>query len=322
MTHLARDAQTSLSSASIDLVLCEGTIMRRGRLPLTALRSFEAAGRLLSFTSASEELFVSQAAISRQVRELEALVGKPLFLRHHRSVTLTAAGQSLLDVLSSAFDRVTAELAHLSRADQQMKLIVNAEPGFAAGWIAPRLAEFQDQNADIEILIESDVRLIDLRRHPAELAVRHSAEIRDWPHTHSRCLADVNLTPVLSPMLLNNGPGIRTPSDLLRYPLLHEDNRDLWGHWMKAAGIEAASYENGPIFSDSGIVQQSAVRGAGIALADELLAEEEISKGLLIRPFNLSISFGAYWLVARDFDKLSPGAARFATWLETSLQKT
>ena len=295
--------------------------MKRGRLPLTALRSFEAAGRLLSFTSASEELFVSQAAISRQVRELEALVGKPLFLRHHRSVTLTAAGQSLLDVLSGAFDKVSAELDHLSHSRQKMKLIVNAEPGFASGWIAPRLSHFHDQNADLEIIIESDVRLIDLRRHPAELAVRHSAEIQGWSHSHSRWLADVKMTPVLSPMLIENGAGIRTPSDLLHYPLLHEDNRDLWGQWMKAAGIEAVSDENGPIFSDYGIVQQSAVRGTGIALADELLAEEEISKGLLIRPFDISISFGAYWLVARDFDNLSPGAARFATWLEASLQK-
>lgn len=296
--------------------------MKRGRLPLTALRSFEAAGRLLSFTSASEELFVSQAAISRQVRELETLVGKPLFTRHHRSVTLTADGQSLLDILSGAFDKVASELDRLSHTGPQMKLIVNAEPGFASAWIAPRLTEFHDQNTDLEIIIESDVRLIDLRRHPAELAVRHSAEIRGWSRVHSRWLADVKMTPVISPMLLNSGPGIRTPSDLLNYPLLHEDNRDIWGQWMKAAGIESASDENGPIFSDYGIVQQSAVRGTGIALADELLAEEDISKGLLVRPFDISLSFGAYWLVARDFDKLSPGAARFATWLTATLQKT
>lgn len=124
--------------------------MKRGRLPLTALRSFEAAGRLASFTEAAAELFVSQAAISRQIRDLEALIGKPLFERHHRSVSLTADGEALLTVLTDSFDRIGESLDALSDAKRAGTLRVSAEPSFAGCWLVPHLAQFQAEHPEIE----------------------------------------------------------------------------------------------------------------------------------------------------------------------------
>ena len=116
--------------------------MRRGRLPLTALRSFEAAGRLLSFTRAAEELFVSQAAISRQIRELEASIGRPLFERRHRAVALTDEGARLLATLTESFDRIDATLSALSATPAQ-SVTISVEPTFAALWMVPNLADFR-----------------------------------------------------------------------------------------------------------------------------------------------------------------------------------
>src|SRR5690606_37693902 len=117
--------------------------MKRGRLPLTALRSFEAAGRLGSFTLAADELAVSQAAVSRQVKELEADLGRPLFERRHRAVRLTPAGQALLAVLSRSFDAIDASLSEVRGRRGGGLVEISAEPSFAACWLVPHLDDFR-----------------------------------------------------------------------------------------------------------------------------------------------------------------------------------
>src|SRR4029079_13568189 len=119
--------------------------VKRGRLPLTALRSFEAAGRQLSFSRTAEELFVSQAAISRQIRELEALIGKPLFERLHRKVELTETGQALLGQLTASFDRIAPRLAEIVSKPAQSPLRVSVEPSFAGEFLIQRLNSFRQQ---------------------------------------------------------------------------------------------------------------------------------------------------------------------------------
>src|SRR5690242_259680 len=130
--------------------------MKRGRLPLTALRSFEVAGRLESFTLAAEELFISQAAVSRQIRELEQLLGEPLFERRHRSVLLTGSGRKLLAVLTPSFDRIDECLEDIRGASMSADLKVSVEPSFAACWLVPRLPEFRKRHPDVEILLDAD----------------------------------------------------------------------------------------------------------------------------------------------------------------------
>ena len=180
--------------------------MKRGRLPLTALRSFEAAGRLLSFSRAAEELFVSQAAVSRQIRELETLVGKPLFERLHRRVVLTDAGQQLIAQLTTSFDDIDRVLSRIVAEPAQAILKVSVEPSFAGALLIPRLYEFQKLHPEIDVTIDSDMRLVEFRSHEAEIAVRFSAVATSWPRTQAHHLHDVSLTPVLAPELLAAGP--------------------------------------------------------------------------------------------------------------------
>ncbi len=290
--------------------------MKRGRLPLTALRSFEAAGRLASFTLAAAELFVSQAAISRQIRELEDLVGRPLFERRHRSVRLTAEGRTLLSVLTSAFDMVGDSLEALSgrRASQTLK--VSAEPSIAGCWLVPHLAEFQSEHPQIDLVIDADPRLTDFRSGDADIAIRYSLTLSSWPRVEARRLGGVEMIPVIAPELAGSGRPISTPVDLMQHPLLHEDNREAWQQWFTAAGAGPVRIERGAIFTDGAMVLQAALRGNGVGLIDRDHARDELAAGRLLQPFDVSVPYGAFFLVARRFDALSESAQAFAAWVE------
>lgn len=293
--------------------------MKRGRLPLTSLRSFEAAGRLESFTLAAEELFVSQAAVSRQVKELETTVGRPLFERRHRSVRLTPAGRALLDVLTRAFDAIDAGLSEIGGGRGGALLEISAEPSFAAGWLVPNLDDFRSGAPDVDVSVDSDMRLIEFRTHEAEIAIRHSATATAWPRTQAERLMEVEMVPVVAPSLLAAGPALRTPRDLLAHTLLHEENRSVWERWFAAAGLAGVRLGRAQIFAEGNLVLQAALRGHGAALVDRFLAAEEIAAGRLAQPFALSVRHGAYWLVARDFRRLSPEAAAFRAWIRARL---
>lgn len=289
--------------------------MKRGRLPLTALRSFEAAGRLGSFTLAADELLVSQAAVSRQVKELEAELGKPLFERRHRNVRLTPSGHALLDVLSRAFDAMDASLSEIRGRRGGGLLEISAEPTFAACWLVPNLDDFHADHPQIDVVVDSDARLIEFRTQDAEIAIRHGTDARAWPRAVADHLADVEMVPVMMPCLLADGPPLNEPADLLAYTLLHEENRSAWQTWFAAAGLPEVARGRAQIFTEGNLVLQAALRGHGVALVDRSFAAEDIAEGRLVQPFDISIRYGAYWLVARNFDRLSPQARAFRQWL-------
>jgi LysR family transcriptional regulator, glycine cleavage system transcriptional activator len=289
--------------------------MKRGRLPLTALRSFEVAGRLLSFTRAAEELFVSQAAISRQIRELEAAIGRPLFQRRHRAVVLTDDGASLLATLTDAFDRIDASLSTLAESTVSQAVTISVEPSFAALWMVPNLPEFRALHPDIDVRIESDPRLIEFRSNEAVLAIRHGSSGGTWPRTEARHLTEEEMVPVIAPSLLRTGTALKRPADLQQFELLHEENRRVWADWFRAAGAPEDSCDRGPVLADGGLIMQAALRGHGVGLCVQLFAEEEIAAGRLVQPFDTGLSFGAYYLVARNFQALPEPAIALANWL-------
>ncbi|RUT98625.1 LysR family transcriptional regulator, partial [Mesorhizobium sp. USDA-HM6] len=213
--------------------------MKRGRLPLTALRSFETAGRHLSFSRAAEELYVSQAAISRQIRELETFLRQPLFLRLHRRVELTDAGHRLLDQLVRSFDDIDRVLSELATSPAQSVVRVSVEPSLAAVWLVPRLNRFRQLRPDIDVSLDVDPRLIEFRSDQPELALRFSPHASSWPRSDAERLASTVDSPVLSPALLASGPPLEKPVDLRQYTLLHEENRQSWARWFEAAGVAA-----------------------------------------------------------------------------------
>ena len=289
--------------------------MKRGRLPLTALRSFEAAGRLENFTLAAEELFVSQAAISRQIRGLEEEMGRPLFERQHRRVVLTSAGRALLDVLTACFDRMENALGATAAGEVRHLVHISVEPSFASGRLLAALPDFAENNPDIDVQMESDSRLIGFRGKGPVLAVRYSAGARSWPRVEARHLYDCEMAAVAAPELIGDNTIPDKPADLLRFPLVHEENRDLWARWFSTAGVHGSGFERGPIFDDASLVLQAAIRGQGIAIVDLAMARGELEAGRLVRLFDTVLLHGGYFLVARDFRRLPPAARILADWL-------
>lgn len=293
--------------------------MKRGHLPLTALRSFEVAGRLGSFTRAADELFISQAAVSRQIRDLETTLGEALFERRHRSVHLTDAGHRLLAILTTSFDKIGDCLDGIRSSRKQNSLSISSEPSFAASWLVPQLPDFQALHADIDVTVDSDSRLAEFRSGEAQIAIRHSVTDTSWPRSQSRHLADVWMIPVAAPAVLTQS-AIRAPGDLLNLPLLHEENRDVWNRWFEAAGVTRPEAVRGVVYADGGLVLQAVLRGQGIGLVDRIFAEDEIRAGRLACVFDLAIPHGAYFLVARRFDQLTDPARLFSTWITSKFQ--
>jgi len=295
--------------------------MKRGRLPLTALRSFESAGRLGSFTAAAEELFVSQAAISRQIRDLEFQLGRPLFERVHRGVLLTEDGAKLLAVLTSSFDDIDAALSDIGHAEQAGHVTISSEPTFAALWLVPNLQAFRTRHPHVDVTIESDPRPVEFRASDAEIAIRFSEAATSWPRTEAMPLTQTMMIPVAAPSLIDGEKPIRLPADLIGQTLLHDENRDIWSHWFHLAGLEAPENDRGPVFADGALVLQAVLRGHGVGLLDHIFAGEEIAAGRVMPLFDVEFPCGAYFVVARDFSRLSQGAKCFVDWISGEFAK-
>ncbi|MBU6449849.1 MAG: LysR family transcriptional regulator [Rhodospirillales bacterium] len=292
--------------------------MKRGRLPLTALRSFEAAGRQQSFTLAAAELFVSQAAVSRQIRELEELLGHDLFLRRHRQVMLTERGQALLGLLTESFDDISRILDDIRAAPPDKPLRISVEPSFAACWLVPRLNSFRETYPEIEVMIVSEARMVEFRTGEAEIGIRWSGAASSWPRMQARLLTKAVMSPVLSPNLLKQSASPLTPADLLEHTLLHEEKRSYWQQWYVAAGLPDVPPQPGPLFAGTSLALDAAARGHGVALGDNVLVEDMLRMGDLVQPFETAIPCGAYWLVAPHFERLSPAALVFSNWLQAA----
>lgn len=288
--------------------------MRRSRLPLTALRAFEAAGRLLSFTAAADELRVTQAAVSRQVRDLEALVGKPLFERLHRRVELTDAGERLMVDLTASFDALERALADVGAGPAPEVLEISVEPSFAACWLLPRLADFRDRHPDIDVSVDSDRRPVEFRASATAAAIRFSSGRSEWPRTTAELLFDACILPVHAPSLRETLPALRDPADLLRWPLIHEETRDMWTAWFRACGV-TGDVGRGPLFADGALTLQAARAGQGVALAEPRFAADDLSAGRLVMPFDRPIPCGRYFLVTPQGRRPAPALLRFRAWL-------
>ena len=289
--------------------------MNLSRLPLTALRSFEAAGRLLSFTSAAEELFVTQAAISRQIRELEDRLGLALFTRHHRHVALTAAGQRLLATLTESFSAIAHRMDTLCDLEQEVPVTVSAEPGFATCCLMPRLGRFHREYPNIAVSIDSETKVVDFKTSEVELALRFSFSRTSWPGVESRKLVSSPLSPVLSPSLMSDPAQIKQAIENRDITIIHDESRDAWREWLEAAGMDPELAMPGPHYTDTNLVVQAALRGIGIINPGLAVVRDDLATGRLIQPFDIEIARSSYYLVAPSFQKLRPQARAFTNWL-------
>lgn len=286
--------------------------MKRSRLPLNALRAFEAAGRHQSFKLAADELSVSDAAVSRQVRDLEVLLDTRLFEREHRRVQLTEVGSQLLASVSQSFDAIDAAVSRLAPAPLRKVVSVSVEPTFATLFLVPRLEDFAQKHPDIEVLFDSSANLVDVSAGGPRLAIRHSLRHSSWPRSQAQLLMDNRLTPMVAENV--SSTRLQEPEDLINIRLLRDENDEAWVGWLTSAGVTGTPIW-GPVFSNAAIALQGAELGQGAALGNRILAAELLAKGSLYAPFGFELPSGAYWLVAPDFRDLDSAETIFCQWI-------
>ena len=295
--------------------------MSRRIAPLNALRAFEAAARHLSFTKAAEELHVTPAAISHQIKALEEHCGAPLFRRLTRSLLLTDQGQAALPVLREGFDMLAAASLQLSRARDDNVLTVSAAPSIAGKWLVSRLERFRQRHPDIDVRLDATNRVTDFDRDGVDLVIRYGGG--NYPGLHVESLLSTSVFPVCSPELLENGPPLNVPDDLVHHTLLHVDwtsqnaTWPSWRMWLLAAGVKGVDVERGPRFNDAGLVMQTAIAGQGVALATDVLAIDDLAAGRVVRLFEICVpvDFGYHIVIPRERAKI-PKVAAFTAWLQ------
>tara|TARA_R110000824_G_scaffold118960_14_gene271925 strand:- start:46062 stop:47036 length:975 start_codon:yes stop_codon:yes gene_type:complete len=286
--------------------------------PLNALRAFEAAARHGNFSRAAEELHVTHAAVSHQVRALEEEAGVALFHRTGRAVVLTDAGRSLLPILTSAFDEM-AEGWALTRGDVGGPVTVSVEPSFAARWLVMRLGKFNRAHADIGLRLIPSSEMTDFERQDVDIGIRYG--LGGWDKLTCERLFEATVYPVCSPALLlaamDQGHPIQEPADLVHHNLLHEETVAHWEAWLEAAGIEGADWASrGSLFVEASLALQAAAAGQGVALANDPLAMADLSEGRLVRLFELETPDDeAYWLVYPERSARKAKVQAFRNWI-------
>lgn len=288
--------------------------MRR-RLPsLNALKAFEATARHESITKAAAELFVTQGAVSQQVKGLEAELGVRLFQRERQRVALTEAGRLYLEVVRDAFDRLGMGTERLLQRENSGTLTVTTSPNFAAKWLVHRLGRFSESHPGIDLRVSASIQHVDFAREDIDLAIRHGDG--NWAGMQVSRLCTEQLFPVCSPRLAAQNPALRSPADIPHHALLHVNGRGDWTRWLAQAGFEGVEARRNLDFNQASMAIDAAVDGQGIALARTALAAGDIISGRLVRPFAQAIEAPfAFWIVCPKAVADLPKIATFRDWL-------
>ena len=291
--------------------------------PLNALRAFEAAARHLSLTRAALELNVTPGALSHQIRGLEDHLGLKLFDRGVRSIALTAAGKALQPGLQTGFLHIRDALASLRRLGDARVLVVSAPPGFTSKWLAPRLYRFSIAWPDIDVRVSSSINNANFIVDGVDAAVRNLAV--DAAHDQAlevEKLIDQSLVPVCSRAFVEKHGPFATPDRLKRVPLIHDDSLSsrarmpTWADWFAAAGVRDADVSRGLRFDSADHALDATVEGAGVLLALDALAYDDLRTGRLVMPFDLALPSGrCYAFVCPKTRRDSANVQAFRAWL-------
>jgi len=285
--------------------------------PLNAVRAFEAAGRYVSFSRAAEELHVTPGAISRHVKLLEDTLGVQLFHRHAQGLTLSKPGLRLLPQFTDALQGITRAVDSLQADETEVRVI--SEPTIGIRWLFPRLPHFQQIHPDLTVTVGLFNKGYDdffdggydLGIEQALMRSNRPAELEATP------LRQEDLTPVCSPAILESGPPLINPEDVLNYTLLHPstDYWD-WKKWFDGAGLDPADAEGGQVFDTTETALRATLSGLGITIGDLFLVREELASGQLVVPFDLIVSANTgYSLLCRPGGYRDPKLSAFRDWL-------
>ncbi|MFT5814409.1 MAG: LysR family glycine cleavage system transcriptional activator [Psychroserpens sp.] len=282
--------------------------------PLNALRAFEASARQLSFTRAAEELFVTQAAISHQIKALEDNLGIKLFMRKNRSLLLTEEGQSYYLDIKDVFNALHDATERLLARGDKGAITVSLQPSFAIHWLVPRLNTFSLLHPDIDVRIKAVDQPENSLTEDVDLAIYYGRG--RWKDIHSEQLHTEYLIPVCSPLLLSGKKPLNNIEDLANHTLLHDTSRRDWKRWFKHVDVRGGNVNHGPIFSHSSMVLQAAIHGQGVALAHSVLAKPDIDSGRLVCPFkDVLVSKNSYYIVCREQQLELGKIAAFREWV-------
>ena len=294
---------------------------------LDLIRGFEAAARLLSFTQAAQELFITQSAVSRQVKALEDALGVALFERHHREIRLTDAGQRMFRSATEALRLLTDTAEGIRGAGAAKSVTVSCTMGFASLWLVPRLMDFRDEHAEIDIRIAANNRIIDIDREHIELAVRYGPP--DVVPAGAVKLFGEEVFAVCSPALLNKrGKPLATPQDLRHHVLLHSEAADgkwlsgSWAVWLEAMQLRNLQPAGSLRFSHYDQLIQAAIDGQGVALGISPLVKRHLKQGRLVAPFEQRFaSPRAYHLIIAKHSRERPEVQAFVAWLTRTAKR-
>ena len=309
--------------------------------PLNALRVFEAAARHLSFKEAANELSITQAAVSHQIKSLEDYLGVQLFKRAGRGVQLTEAARAALPRLRDGFDALAAAVETIHVRADETDLEITAPPVFTARWLMPRLADFSRREPKIDVRVVSSSKMVDAGAlDSTALMVNHDlrsdasgVEIHlgagDYPGYRADRLFGVATVVVASPQLVKGTPPLGEPADLARHTLLHDDAMDLvahghaWPKWLEVAGVaDKVDGTRGPRFSTNILSLEAASQQLGVALALRPLVDADLASGRLCAPFDVELKpESAYYLVCPEVIAERPAVASFRKWLLEQAQK-
>lgn len=293
-----------------------------------ALRTFEAAGRLLNFTRAADEVGLTPAAVSYQIKEIEDQLGLVLFTRTSRSIQLTPAGAELLRAATDALDglrRAVGRARRMARGPGHLRLSLEAR--FATHWLLPRLARWRAAHPELELSFDISEQVRDFEADDIDAAIRFGAG--RYPGAQADRLFATTLAPVASPALLASGPPIAAPQDLAHYPLCHIDcvvdgmAWPDWKAWMAAAGVAGFDDGRSLAFPDSSHVAQAALDGSAVALLEPALIEADLASGRLVRLFDREVGMApdfAYYLVYPEGSADDRRLVALRTWLRQAAQ--
>lgn len=286
--------------------------------PLDLLASFEAAARHLSFTLAASERFVTQSAISRQIRLLEDDLGVSLFERRHRSLALTGDGQRLFATCSSALEAIRTTVTTLRAPQRREVLALTTTPGVASLWLIPRLPLFTSDHPGIDVRIDAGLEARDLRNEGFDLAIRYVAV----EGATGQPLFGESLLPVCSPALLKRGPPLQLPADLARHNLIQLQSPPTagmpveWQPWLQAMGVAELEPLSTLTFNGYGEAIAAAIAGQGIALGRRPLIDSLLRSRKLVAPFKQTlVSPRGYVLLVAPGSQQRPAVQALVSWL-------
>ncbi len=293
------------------------------KIPLSALRTFEAAARHLSFTKAAKELYLTQGAVSQQIKQLEERLAFKLFRRHVRRLELTDEGRGLAAVVRNALYEIDETIRRFQAESKESVLTVSVGSAFAMNWLIPRLGQFREQYPNIDVRIDAIDDAIDLCAQPdIDMMIRFSR--KNYPELHVSELMREQVFVVCSPSLLDPSRPLRKPADLCQYTLLHNevserepDSAGDWSNWLQQLNEPVLPcFKRGPRFPRCDMLMQAALHGQGIALAWNTMVGNELSTGRLIKPFRgLFEMANAFYAVSTPEVAQKAKTQRFREWL-------